>query len=262
MVTTYDAGGGRLADEAGVDMILVGDTAAEMVEGHNSTVPATMAGQIMRTRAVSGQVSRALVVGDLPFGAYESSDEEAVRNAIRLVKEGGADVVKLEGARPELVGAIRAAGIAVMGHLGLTPQSQTALGGRKVQGRTAESALRLLDQSRELEAAGCFALVFEAVPAAVAERVTQEVRVPTLGIGSGGGCDGQVLVLHDLLGLYEGRAPRFVKRYAEVGTEIRSALERFAAEVRSGAFPEATHTYGIPDDELERFRADLASRPG
>jgi 3-methyl-2-oxobutanoate hydroxymethyltransferase len=234
MVTTYDADGGRLADEAGVDIILVGDTAAEMVEGHNSTVPATMAGQIMRTGAVSGQVSRALVVGDLPFGAYESSDEDAVRNAIRFVKEGGADVVKLEGARPELVGAIRAAGIAVMGHLGLTPQSQTALGGRKVQGRTAESALRLLDQSRELEAAGCFALVFEAVPAAIAEAIARKLSIPTIGIGAGRGCDGQVLVYHDLLGLLEW-SPRFAKPYADLKSEIAEALERYADDVRGGA---------------------------
>ena len=264
MVTAYDYPTARLADAAGIDVLLVGDSAAMTVLGHDSTVPATMDEMLMLARAVVRGAGRPLVVGDMPFGSFQVSDEDAVANGVRFVKEAGVDAVKLEGAGPMVsrVETLVGAGIPVMGHLGLTPQTATMLGGFRAQGRTAEKARRLVADALALEAAGCFSVVLEAVPAAVAERVTQEVRVPTLGIGSGGGCDGQVLVLHDLLGLYEGRAPRFVKRYAEVGTEIRSALERFAAEVRSGAFPEATHTYGIPDDELERFRADLASRPG
>jgi 3-methyl-2-oxobutanoate hydroxymethyltransferase len=234
MVTAYDAEGGRLADAAGIDIILVGDTAAEMVLGHSSTVPATMDGQVMMTSAVSRQVSRALVVGDLPFGAYEFSDEDAVRSAIRLVKEGGADVVKLEGARPSQVRAITGAGIAVMGHLGLTPQSQTALGGRKVQGRTAAAALQLLAQARQLEAAGCFALVFEAVPDRVAEQITPRLNILTIGIGAGRGCDGQVLVYHDVLGLLDW-SPRFAKTYSDLRGESAAALNQYVADVRLGA---------------------------
>jgi 3-methyl-2-oxobutanoate hydroxymethyltransferase len=234
MVTAYDADGGRLADQAGVDLILVGDTAAEMVQGHSSTVPATMEDQVMMTRVVSGHASRALVVGDLPFGAYEVSDEDAVRNAVRLVKEGGADVVKLEGLRPSQVRAITGAGIAVIGHLGLTPQSQTALGGRKVQGRTAAAASRLFAQACELQAAGCFALVFEAVPGPVAERITRSLSIPTIGIGAGRGCDGQVLVYHDLLGLLDW-SPRFAKRYTDLKAQIAEALNRYVDDVRFGA---------------------------
>ncbi|MDQ3857461.1 MAG: 3-methyl-2-oxobutanoate hydroxymethyltransferase [Actinomycetota bacterium] len=264
MVTAYDYPTARLADEAGIDVLLVGDSAAMTVLGHDSTVPATMDEMLMLAGAVVRGARRPLVVGDMPFGSFQVSDEDAVGNGVRLVKEAGVEAVKLEGAGPIVsrVQALVGAGIPVMGHLGLTPQSATMLGGFRAQGRTAEKARRLVDDALALEAAGCFAVVLEAVPAAVAERVTQEVRVPTLGIGSGAGCDGQVLVLHDLLGLYEGRAPRFAKRYADVGTEIRSALEQFAAEVRSGVFPEATHTYAIPDDELARFEADLAARPG
>ena len=234
MVTAYDADGGRLADQAGVDIILVGDTGAEMVHGHSSTVPATMEGQVMMTRAVSSQVSRALVVGDLPFGAYEVSDSDAVRNAVRLVNEGGADVVKLEGPRPSQVRAIAGAGIAVMGHLGLTPQSETALGGRKVQGRTAWTASRLFAQARELHAAGCFALVFEAVPGPVAERITRSLSIPTIGIGAGRGCDGQVLVYHDLLGLLDW-SPRFAKRYTNLKAQMTEALSRYVDDVRGSA---------------------------
>ena len=234
MVTAYDAEGGRLADEAGIDIILVGDTGAEMMQGHSSTVPATIDGQLMMTRAVSGHVSRALIVGDLPFGAYEFSDEDAVRSAIRLVKEGGADVVKLEGPRPSQVRAITGAGVAVMGHLGLTPQSQTALGGRKVQGRTAAAALQLVAQARELEAAGCFALVFEAVPEPVAEQITRGLAIPTIGIGAGRGCDGQVLVYHDLLGLLDW-SPRFAKTYSDLRGQIAAALNQYVADVRLGA---------------------------
>ena len=260
MVTAYDAPGARLADAAGIDLILVGDTAAMVVLGHDSTVPVTMDEMLFLTRSVVRTAERPLVIGDLPFGSYEASDEEAVHNATRYVKEGGADVVKLEGAGPSLsrVRAITGAGIGVMGHIGLTPQSATVLGGFKAQGRTAEQARRLYEDALALEAAGCFAVVLEAVPAAVAARITEDLRVPTIGIGAGAGCDGQVLVYHDLLGLYEGRAPRFVKRYADLATEIRGALERYASDVRSGRFPEEQHTYSIPDEELAEFESALA----
>jgi len=259
MVTAYDASSARLADQAGIDLILVGDTAAMVVLGHeSSTVPVTMDEMLFMTRAVTRGARRPLVVGDMPFGSYQVSDEDAVRNAIRFVKESGADVVKLEGAGPSLsrVRTIVGAGIGVMGHLGLTPQSATVLGGFKAQGKTAEKARQLLDDALALEAAGCFALVLEAVPAPVAERVTAELEIPTIGIGAGAGCDGQVLVWHDLLGLYDGRTPRFVKQYAELRGEIGRALEAYAADVRSGAFPEERHTYAMPEEELARFESE------
>ena len=260
MVTAYDAPGARLADAAGIDLILVGDTAAMVVLGHDSTVPVTLDEMLFLTRSVVRAAQRPLIIGDMPFGTYEGSDEEAVHNAVRFVKEGGADVVKLEGAGPSLsrVRAITAAGIGVMGHVGLTPQSATVLGGFKAQGRTAEQARQVYEGALALEAAGCFAVVLEAVPAPVAARITEALTVPTIGIGAGAQCDGQVLVYHDLLGLYEGRAPRFVKRYADLGTEIRGALERYAADVREGRFPEEQHTYSIPDEELSEFDTALA----
>jgi 3-methyl-2-oxobutanoate hydroxymethyltransferase len=255
MVTAYDAPGGRLADQAGTDLILVGDSAAMTVLGHDSTVPATIEEMLVLTRAVTRGARRPLVVADMPFGTFQISDEEALRNAIRFVKEAGADAVKLEGAGPMLsrVRAIVGAGIPVMGHIGLTPQSATMLGGYKAQGRTAEKALALVADARALEAAGCFSLVLEAVPAPVAARVTAELSIPTIGIGAGAECDGQVLVWHDLLGLYEGGTARFVKRYADVAGVIRSALESYVADVRERRFPEEKHTYAMPEDELEVF---------
>jgi 3-methyl-2-oxobutanoate hydroxymethyltransferase len=255
MVTAYDAPSGRLADAAGADVILVGDSAAMTVLGHDSTVPATMEEMLVLTRAVNRGARRPLVVADMPFGSFQVSDEEALRNAIRFVKEAGADLVKLEGAGPSLsrASALVGAGIPVMGHLGLTPQSATMLGGFRAQGRTAEKAIRLLDDARALEAAGCCSLVLEAVPAPVAARVTERLSIPTIGIGAGSGCDGQVLVWHDLLGLYEGRSPRFVKRYADVADAIRTALEAYAADVRERRFPEEVHTYSMPEEELEVF---------
>jgi 3-methyl-2-oxobutanoate hydroxymethyltransferase len=262
MVTAYDAASGRIADAAGIDLILVGDTAAMVVLGHESTtVPVTMEEMLFMTRAVSRGAKRPLVIGDMPFGSYQVSDEDAVRNAIRFLKEGGADVVKLEGAGPSLsrVQAIVGAGVPVMGHIGLTPQSATMLGGFKAQGRTAEKALRLYQDALALEAAGCFALVLEAVPAPVAARITAALTIPTIGIGAGAGCDGQVLVYHDMLGLYAGRTPRFVKQYADIAGEIERALETYADEVRTGAFPGDEHTYSIPDDELEVFTAALGA---
>jgi 3-methyl-2-oxobutanoate hydroxymethyltransferase len=255
MVTAYDFPTARLADAAGIDIVLVGDSAAMTVLGLDSTVPATMEEMLMLARAAGRGAARPLVIGDMPFGSYQVSDTDAVRNAIRFVKEAGSDAVKLEGAGPacDRVRAITGAGIPVMGHLGLTPQSATMLGGFRAQGRTAVEAQRLLDDAHALEEAGCFALVLEAVPAPVAERVTAAVGIPTIGIGSGRVCDGQVLVLHDLLGLYEGHAARFVKRYAEIGAAIQDALERFVADVGDGSFPEDEHTYSIPEDELARF---------
>jgi 3-methyl-2-oxobutanoate hydroxymethyltransferase len=262
MVTAYDAPSGRLADAAGADIILVGDSAAMTVLGHDSTVPATMEEMLVLTRSVTRGARRPLVVADMPFGSFQVSDEAALENAIRFVKEAGADAVKLEGAGPSLsrVAAIVGAGIPVMGHVGLTPQSATMLGGFRAQGRTAEKAIRLLDDARALEAAGCFAIVLEAVPSAVAERVTERLAVPTVGIGAGAGCDGQVLVWHDLLGLYDGRAPRFVKRYADLAGEIRAALEAYAADVRDRRFPEEQHTYSMPDEELDVFEAAVTTR--
>jgi 3-methyl-2-oxobutanoate hydroxymethyltransferase len=257
MVTAYDAPGARLAEEAGIDILLVGDTAAMVVLGHDSTVPVTMDEMLFLTRTVARTVERPIVVGDMPFGSYNVSDDEAVRNAIRFVKEGGADVVKLEGAGPSLsrAAAIVAAGVPVMGHVGLTPQTETMLGGFKTQGRTAAKARRLLADALALEAAGCFSVVLEAVPTPVAARITEALTVPTIGIGAGPECDGQVLVYHDLLGLTEGRAPRFVKRYANLAEEIRRALGTYAAEVRDGSYPAKEHTYAMPEDELELFSA-------
>jgi 3-methyl-2-oxobutanoate hydroxymethyltransferase len=260
MVTAYDAPSARLADAAGVDLILVGDSSGMVMHGRESTIRVTLEEIVFMTQWVSRGAKRPIVVADMPFGSYESSGEEAVRNAVRLIKEGGADVVKLEGAGPMLARAraIVDAGIGVMGHVGLTPQSATVLGGFKAQGRTAEAALRLLDEALALEAAGCFAIVLEAVPATVATAVSQRLVVPTIGIGAGAGCDGQVLVWHDMLGYYEGRAPRFVKRYANLGEAITRALETYADEVRRGAFPEEQHTYAMPEEELAAFDAALA----
>ena len=260
MVTAYDAPSGRLADEAGVDLILVGDSAAMTVLGHDSTVPASMDEMIVLTRAVTRGARRPLVIADMPFGSFQVSDAEAVANAIRFVKEAGADAVKLEGAGPSLsrAQAIVGAGIPVMGHIGLTPQSATALGGFKAQGRTADQARRLVDDARALEAAGCFSIVLEAVPAPVADEITGHLTVPTIGIGAGGGTDGQVLVWHDLLGLYDGQSPRFVKQYADLATVIRDAVSAYADDVREHRFPEEVHTYGMSEEELRAFRGTAA----
>jgi 3-methyl-2-oxobutanoate hydroxymethyltransferase len=256
MVTAYDAPGARFAEDAGVDVVLVGDTAAMVVLGYEgTTVPVTMDEMLLLTRTVARAARRPLVIGDMPFGSFQVSDEKAVENAIRFVKEAGADAVKLEGAGPSVsrVRSIVEAGIPVMGHVGLTPQSATMLGGFRTQGKTAEAARLLVDGALALEAAGAFAVVLEAVPSPVAAEVTRRLEVPTIGIGAGRECDGQVLVYHDLLGLTEGHLPRFVKRYSNLSREIRDALEHYAEDVRSGAFPDEEHTYEMPEDELERF---------
>jgi 3-methyl-2-oxobutanoate hydroxymethyltransferase len=262
MVTAYDFPSGRIADEAGVELVLVGDSAAMVVLGHDSTVPATMDELLMLTGAVTRGAKRPLVIADMPFGSFQVSNDDAVENAVRFVKEAGADAVKLEGAGPTLsrVQAIVGAGVPVMGHVGLTPQSATMLGGFKAQGRTAAKAEQLYDDALALEAAGCFAIVLEAVPAAIASRVTEALQVPTIGIGAGAGCDGQVLVWHDLLGLYEGKAPRFVKRYADLADQAKHALEAYVEDVREGRFPEEQHTYAIPEEELEAFERWLAAQ--
>jgi len=260
MITAYDAPSGRIADAAGVDLILVGDSAAMVVLGHDSTVPATMDEMLMLTAAVTRGARRPLVIADMPFGSFQVSDAQALENAIRFLKESRADAVKLEGAGPMLsrVHALTGAGVPVMGHLGLTPQTATILGGFKAQGRTASKAARLYEDALALQAAGCFALVLEAVPSPVAAAITRALDIPTIGIGAGAGCDGQVLVWHDLLGLYEGHAPRFVKQYAELASTMQAAVADYAREVRNGSFPEQQHTYSIPDDELALFEGALA----
>ena len=261
MVTAYDAPGGRLADEAGIDLVLVGDSAAMVVLGYDSTVPTTMDELLVLTRAVTRGARRPLVIADLPFGSYQVSDEQAVTSGIRFLKEAGAEAVKIEGGGTTIARAraLVQAGIPVCGHLGLTPQTATALGGFKAQGRSAAKALALVEDALALEAAGCFLLVLEAVPEAVARRISEALTIPTIGIGAGAGCNGQVLVWHDLLGLYDGHAPRFVKQYAQLSGTILGALESYATEVRSGAFPAAQHTYGIPEEELAAFEEGLAA---
>jgi 3-methyl-2-oxobutanoate hydroxymethyltransferase len=215
---------------------------------------------LVLTRAATRGARRPLVVADMPFGSFQVSNESAVENAIRFVKEAGAEAVKIEGAGPMLprVQALVGAGIPVMGHIGLTPQTATMLGGFKAQGRTAAKAIGLFEDALALQDAGCFSLVLEAVPSPVAERITEALEIPTIGIGAGAACDGQVLVWHDLLGLYEGHAPRFVKQYANLADEIGRALSAYVTEVRSGAFPEEQHTYSIAEEELAEFDAGVA----
>ena len=256
MVTAYDHPSGRIAERAGVDLVLVGDSGAMTVLGHSSTVPATMDEMLMLTGAVSRACQRALVIADLPFMSYQVSDEDALRAAGRFLKEAAAQAVKLEGAGPMLarIRALAGAGIPVVAHLGLTPQTATSQGGYRAQGKTAQAALQLLHDAHAAEAAGAFLLVLEAVPAPVAERISRELQIPTIGIGAGAGCDGQVLVFHDLLGLGEAPLPRFVERYASLGDLAVEAVARYAGDVRARRFPQERHTYAIADEELEHFR--------
>jgi len=260
MVTAYDAPSARLADEAGVDIVLVGDSAGTTVMGLDSTVPVTMDDMLVFTRAVARGTRRALVVADMPLGSYQVSEEDAVANAVRFAK-AGADAVKLEGGGRTLgrISSIVDAGIAVMGHVGLLPQSAIKLGGYRAQGRTASAAQPLVDDAVGLERAGCFSIVIEAVPPVVAARITAAVKVPTIGIGAGASCSGQVLVWHDLLGLGAGPVPRFVKQFGDAGAVIREALGRFADEVRAGTFPASEHTYTMPPDEQKQFEAGTGS---
>ena len=262
MVTAYDMPGARFAEDAGIDMLLVGDSAAMVVLGHEgTTVPVTMEEMLFLTRTVARAARRPVVVADMPFGSYQVSDEDALRNAIRFVKEARADMVKLEGAGPMVarVRAIAEAGIPVVAHIGLTPQTATALGGFRTQGKTAAAASALVDDALALERAGASLLVLEAVPAPVAAEITRRLAIPTIGIGAGAGCDGQVLVYHDLLGLSEGHLPRFVKRYANLSREIRDALEAYAADVRDGTFPGPEHTYEMDADERRAFEAEVGA---
>jgi 3-methyl-2-oxobutanoate hydroxymethyltransferase len=260
MITAYDYPSAQVAQEAGVDVVLVGDSGAMTVLGYPSTVPVSTDEMIMLASAVRRGCNTPLVVGDLPFGSYEASDELAIATAQRFVKEAGCDAVKLErgGTSVQRARAIVDAGIPVMGHVGLTPQTATALGGYKAQGRNAQRALQVARDALALEEAGCFSIVFEAIPAAVAEMVTERLEVPVIGIGAGRGTDGQVLVFHDLLGIYDGHAPRFAKRFGEVKAQMVAGVAEYADEVRRGVFPAPEHTYSIDEQELEQFRAALA----
>jgi 3-methyl-2-oxobutanoate hydroxymethyltransferase len=262
MVTAYDYPSAQVAQEAGVDLVLVGDSGAMTVLGYPSTVPVSTDEMLMLASAVRRGLRTPLLVGDLPFGSYEASDEQAIATAQRFVKEAGCDAVKLErgGTSVQRARAIVDAGIPVMGHVGLTPQTATALGGYRAQGRTAERAMGVARDALALEQAGCFAIVFEAIPAAVAEAVVARLTVPVIGIGAGPATDGQVLVFHDLLGIYDGHAPRFAKRYGEIKAQMVAGVAEYAAEVRSGAFPAPEHTYSIDDSEFARFQEALASQ--
>jgi 3-methyl-2-oxobutanoate hydroxymethyltransferase len=256
MVTAYDFPSAEIAEAAGVDLVLVGDTAAMTMLGHSSTTPVSMDEMVVLARAVRRGLETPLLVGDLPFGSYERSNEQAIETATRYVKEAGCDVVKLErgGVSVERARAIIRAGIPVMGHVGLTPQTATALGGFKAQGKTAESAAQIGEEALALEAAGCFAIVFEAIPAELSEILVPKLGVPVIGIGAGAATDGQVLVWHDLLGIYGGHKPKFVKRYADLREEMTRAVSEYATEVRSRSFPTPEHTYAIEAEELEAFR--------
>jgi 3-methyl-2-oxobutanoate hydroxymethyltransferase len=262
MITAYDFPSGQVADAAGVDVVLVGDSGAMTVLGYDSTVPVTLDEMLMLAAAVRRGLTRPLLVGDMPFGSYEASDQVAVANAQRFVKEAGCDAVKLErgGQSADRARAIVAAGIPVMGHVGLTPQTATALGGYRSQGRTAERALEVANDALALQDAGCFSVVFEAIPSEVTEAIMPEMDVPVIGIGAGPAADGQVLVFHDLLGIYDGHAARFVKRYANVRTDMIEAVGRFAADVRERRYPEPDHGYTMAPDEAERLGELLERR--
>jgi 3-methyl-2-oxobutanoate hydroxymethyltransferase len=259
MVTAYDHPSAKFAEAAGVDIVLVGDSAANNVLGYTDTVPVTVEEMLMLTAAVRRGLRTPLLVGDLPFGSYEASDEQAIATAHRFVKEAGCDAVKLEGS-PDRARAIVRAGVPVMGHVGLTPQTATALGGYRAQGRTAERARAVLDEALELQEAGCFAIVFEAIPADVTDVIMGHMEIPVIGIGAGASTDGQVLVLHDMLGINGGFQPKFVKRFADVRGEMLRGLEAYAEEVRTRAFPGPQHTYGIAPEELARLKQQLGER--
>ncbi len=256
MVTAYDYPSAQVAEAAGVDMVLVGDSGAMTVLGYPSTVPVSVEEMLMLCAATRRGLRTPLLVGDLPFGSYEASNEQAIATAQRFVKEGGAEAVKLEGGgvMAERARAIVASGVPVMGHVGLTPQTATQLGGYRAQGRTAERAAEVARDALALQEAGCFAIVFEAIPAAVAHDLMERIEIPVIGIGAGAATDGQVLVFHDLLGIREGVGARFVKRYADLQAEMIAGVHAFAEDVRTHRYPAPDHTYSIDPDELERFR--------
>lgn len=261
MVTAYDYPSARAAEAAGVDLVLVGDSGAMTVLGYPSTVAVELDELLVLARAARRGLRTPFLIGDLPFGSYEVSDQQAVQTAVRFIKEAGCDAVKLEGGS-ELAAAraraIVAAGIPVMGHVGLTPQTSTALGGYRAQGRNAEAAARIAREALALQDAGCFAIVFEAIPAAVATELMPRLQIPVIGIGAGPATDGQVLVFHDLLGIREGLGARFVKRYADIQDEMVAGLAAYADDVRSRRYPEPEHGYSIDDAELQAFRTALA----
>jgi 3-methyl-2-oxobutanoate hydroxymethyltransferase len=264
MVTAYDYPSGQVAEEAGVDVVLVGDSGAMTVLGYPSTVPVTIDELLVLAAAVRRGLSTPLLVGDMPFGSYEISNEQAIANAQRFVKEAGCDAVKLErgGTSVERAKAIIAAGIPVMGHVGLTPQTATALGGYRSQGRTAERALGVMHDAVALQEAGCFSIVFEAIPSALTETIMPSMRIPVIGIGAGPAADGQVLVLHDLLGIYDGHAARFVKRYASVREEMIKGVAAFVEDVRRRRYPEAEHGYTMAPDEIQRLHELVDEQTG
>jgi 3-methyl-2-oxobutanoate hydroxymethyltransferase len=269
MVTAYDATAARLVGEAGVDVVLVGDSLGMAVQGHDSTLPVTLDQMVyhsaMVRRGLARAGARAHLVGDLPFGSYQASADEAVKSAMRLVAEGGVEAVKLEGGSDyvEVIRRVVRAGVPVMGHIGLTPQSVHKLGGYVVQGKDAERAQALLRDARALEAAGCYAVVLECIPTELARIITGQLAIPTIGIGAGPSCDGQVLVINDILGLDDAFTPRFVKRYAELGAEVRGAVGRYAADVKARAFPADEHTFHsasvrlVPVPDEDDGREDL-----
>jgi 3-methyl-2-oxobutanoate hydroxymethyltransferase len=262
MVTAYDHPSAEVVEAAGVDMVLVGDSAAMTVLGYESTVPVTIEELLMLCRAVRRGLRTPLLVGDLPFGSYEASDEQAIATAQRFVKEAGCDAVKLEGggASVKRARSIVEAGIPVMGHVGLTPQTAVALGGYRAQGRTAERARQVMQDALDLQAAGCFSVVFEAIPSEVTDEVMARMEIPVIGIGAGPSTDGQVLVYHDLLGIYAGHRPKFAKRWADLRTEMVRGVAAYAEEVRSRTFPAPEHCYSIPPEELDRLREDARER--
>ncbi len=255
MLTAYDCSTARLEDEAGIDGILVGDSLGMVMLGYDDTLPVTMDDMIHHTRAVSRGAKDALVVADLPYMSYHLSTMQAVENAGRLVKEGGAQAVKLEGgaAFVDEVRAITRASVPVMGHIGMTPQSVNAFGGFKVQGKSEAVARQIIDDARALEEAGAFSIVLECVPAKLAELVTKAVSIPTIGIGAGAGCDGQILVYQDMLGMYSSFTPKFVRTFADVGASMREGFASYIAAVQDGSFPAAEHTFSISDDVIEKL---------
>ena len=255
MLTAYDYPSARLAQEAGVDVILVGDSLGMVVLGYDSTVPVTMADMVHHSRAARGGAKDTFMLTDMPFLSYQISPAQALENAGRLVQEGGCEAVKVEGGE-EIAAQVRAltgAGIPVCVHIGLTPQSATALSGYKVQGRTAEAARKLVRDAQALEEAGAFMIVLECIPAQVAELIGRKLSIPTIGIGGGAQCDGQVLVYHDILGLFERFVPKFVKQYETLGVKARQALSEYAREVRSGAFPDAAHSFSMNEEQLQKI---------
>jgi 3-methyl-2-oxobutanoate hydroxymethyltransferase len=256
-LTAYDHPTARLLDDAGVDILLVGDSLGMAVLGYESTIPVTLEEILHHLRAVRRATRRALLVADMPFGSFHVSVEESIRNAVRLVKEGGAEAVKVEGGerRIELIARLVEAEIPVMGHVGLTPQSVNAMGGFHVQGKTGEASRQIERDARAVEAAGAFSVVLESVPREVAARITEKLRIPTIGIGAGPDCDGQVLVFHDLLGITTGHVPKFVRRYADLSGEISRAVSEYCEDVRSGRFPSDAESYHSPQEVREHASA-------